>query len=65
MSFNITGNHFIIPNLNYFFKLKFLNIINFDIFYVYFSMDFFGFVLLFLAYIIGILSILTLDTRLY
>jgi len=65
MSFNITNNYFIIPNLNYFFKLSLLNLFNYDIFNIYFSMDFFGFVLLFLAYIVGIISILALDTRLY
>lgn len=36
----------------------FLNIINFD-----FCLDFFGFVLLNLAYLAGILSLLALDTR--
>jgi len=31
----------------------------------YFSFDFFGFILLFLAYIVGIISFLTLDSRFY
>jgi hypothetical protein len=65
IGFNISDNYFIIPNLNYFYQLNFFNIFNFSVFNVYFSMDFFGFILLFLAYIVGIISILALDTRLY
>ena len=65
MNFNISNNLFIIPNLNYFIKLNLFNIFSFNIFNIYFSMDFFGFILLFLAYIVGIISILALDTRLY
>lgn len=65
ISFNISDNYFVIPNLNYFYKLNFLNLFDFSVFNLYFSMDFFGFILLFLAYIVGIISILALDTRLY
>jgi hypothetical protein len=65
MSFNISNSYFIIPNLNYFYKLSFFNFLSNNIFNLYFSIDFFGFILLFLAYIVGIISILALDTRLY
>ena len=65
LSFNLSNNYFIIPNLNYFLNISIFNYFNFEIFNVYFSMDFFGFILLFLAYIVGIISILALDTRLY
>ena len=65
MSFNISNNYFIIPNLSYFYKFSLFNIFSNNLFNIYFSMDFFGFILLFLAYIVGIISILALDTRLY
>jgi hypothetical protein len=65
MSFNISNNYFIIPNLRYFYKLSLFNFFSEDLFTVYFSMDFFGFILLFLAYIVGAISIFALDTRLY
>ncbi len=45
--------------LNSFFFIPTLNFMN------YFSFDFFGFILLFLAYIVGIISFLTLDSRFY
>ena len=45
--------------LNSFFFLPTISYLN------YFSFDFFGFILLFLAYIVGIISFLTLDTRFY
>ena len=64
-SLNITNSFLIIPSLNYFLKFNFFNIFKYTILYVYFSMDFFGFILLFLAYIVGIIAILALDTRLY
>lgn len=65
MSFNISSNYFVIPNLSYFYKLSLFNFISQDLFNIYFSMDFFGFILLFLAYIVGAISIFALDTRLY
>ena len=65
MSFNISSNYFIIPNLSYFYKFSLFNIFSENLFNVYFSMDFFGFILLFLAYIVGVISIFALDTRLY
>lgn len=44
---------------------KIINLFNFSFFKLYFSIDLFGLVLLFLAYIVGFFSILALDTRLY
>lgn len=65
VSFNISSNYLIIPNLGYFYKLPLFSLVSYSIFNIYFSVDFFGFILIFLAYIIGIISILALDTRLY
>lgn len=65
ISLNIAGYHCILPNIGYFLKLSFFNLFSLNIFSIHFSMDFFGFILLFLAYSIGIIAILTLDTRLY
>lgn len=65
MGFSISNNYFVIPNLNCFCKFSIFNSISLDVFSIYFTMDFFGFILLFLAYIVGIVSILALDTRLY
>lgn len=65
MSFSITDNFFLIPNLTYFYKFNIFNSLYNNIFSIYFSMDFFGFILLFLAYSVGFISILALDTRLY
>ena len=57
---NILFNNILIPNfiinLN---KIWFLNV------NLYLTVDFFGLLLLFLAYSVGFFSILTLDTRLY
>jgi hypothetical protein len=43
----------------------FFNIINYEILNFSFSFDFFGFILLILAYIVGFFSLFALDTRLY
>ena len=42
-----------------------INIFNFKILNLYLTLDFFGLILLTLSYIVGFISILTLDTRLY
>jgi hypothetical protein len=47
-------------NYDFFYFLPVLKCIKF-----YLSMDFFGVILLTLAYIVGFISILALDTRLY
>jgi len=39
--------------------------LNFFLFWVEFSVDFFGIILLFLAYFVGILSLLALDNRIF
>lgn len=60
-----TSNKLIYLNLfdsvffSFFFEYKFF------VFNIYFSLDFFSFILLFLAYIVGFISLLALDTRLY
>jgi formate hydrogenlyase subunit 3/multisubunit Na+/H+ antiporter MnhD subunit len=38
---------------------------NFDIYFFNISIDIFGLIILFLAYFIGVISLLALDTRLY
>ena len=42
-----------------------VGILNFSILNLYLTLDFFGLILLTLAYIVGFISILALDTRLY
>jgi len=64
-SLNISNTYYILPNLSMFYSLTFGIFSSNTIFNIYFSMDFFGFILLFLAYIVGIISIFALDTRLY
>ncbi len=50
---------YFIPEINNYLVLNFFN------FNIYLSIDLFGLILLFLAYVVGFLSILALDTRLY
>ena len=55
-----------LSNLNYkFINNNYLYIPTYDIFFFDISTDVFGLVILFLAYFIGVLSLLALDTRLY
>lgn len=57
----ILNNELFLPEINY--NLNVL-IFNFPV-TMFFSIDIFGLILLFLAYIVGFFSLLTLDTRLY
>ena len=61
----VYNDNIIIPSLmefNNFSTLSFFNSFNFNL---YLTIDFFGLILLLLAYIVGFISILALDTRLY
>lgn len=57
---NILLPHYIIPNYSFFFNIFFFNWSK-----IYFSFDIFGQFLLFLAYVVGFISLLILDSRLY
>ena len=65
VSYSVIDTFLLIPNINYFMSIKLFNIFNFEIFNIYMSMDFFGLILLMLAYVVGFISILALDTRLF
>ena len=65
LSYSVVTSYLLIPNLNYFLVVKIFNIFSFNLFNIYFSIDFFGLILLTLAYVVGFISILALDTRLY
>ena len=54
-----------LPTYNVIYTLKLAWFFPINVFYIKFSMDFFGFILLFLAYIVGFISLLVVDTRLY
>ena len=56
----LVDNNILVPTYNFSCSL-FFSLFN----YFYFSIDLFGLLLLFLAYIVGFLSILVLDSRLY
>lgn len=58
-------NFFYIPNLSFFNELYIFNFFFFNWLKIDFSLDFFGMILLFLAYSVGFLSILALDNKLY
>ena len=57
-------NYIIYINNNFIFDKVVITPVN-NFYFYDFSIDFFGLVLLFLAYIVGILSLMALDTRLY
>jgi len=54
-NYNLFNNYVLVPKL----------FVNFYFFWFEFSIDFFGIVLLFLAYFVGILSLLALDNRIF
>lgn len=56
---------FYLPNLFFFENIHFLSFLNFNWLRVDFSIDFFGMILLFLAYSVGFLSVLALDNKIY
>lgn len=60
--FNILINNYNLLNLNS--SFFFLNSLNFNIFNISFSIDLFGYILLLLAFGVGLLSLLSLDSRL-
>ena len=59
------SNYFLCPQLSSFVSISVFNIFSFSWIKLSFSIDFFGLVLLLLAYIVGFISILALDNRLY
>jgi NADH-ubiquinone oxidoreductase chain 4 len=62
---NLYGTYALVPGFNNFLKMSFFNYFNSEIVNITFSFDFFGFILLSLAYIVGFFSLFALDTRLY
>ena len=60
LNLNLSTNTYYIPK--YFFLL---NIFNLDLYKIHLSIDLFGLVILFLAYIVGFISIIILDNKLY
>ena len=61
----LNANFFYLPNLILFSNIFFYNFLCFNWIKINLTLDFFGFIILFLAYIVGFLSLLALDTRLY
>lgn len=57
----------ILTNQNYYIPkyLFFLNFLSLNIFKIYLSIDLFGLILLFLAYVVGFISLIVLDNKLY
>jgi hypothetical protein len=55
----------LLPKLNNFLIFKIYNVFTFEFTSICMSMDFFGLILLMLAYLVGFISILSLDTRLF
>lgn len=65
IKYSLYDSFFVVPSFNNFLKIKTFNFINSEVINVNFSFDFFGFILLLLAYVVGLFSLLALDTRLY
>lgn len=62
---NIVSSFFYLPNLNFFSNFYIFSFFSFSWIKINLTLDFFGFILLFLAYSVGFLSLLALDTRIY
>ena len=62
---NLYDTYSLVPGFNNFLKIKIFNFFNSEVVNITFSFDFFGFLLLTLAYIVGFFSLFALDTRLY
>lgn len=62
---NLVSSLNYLPNLLFFDNFFLFNFISFNWMKLNLSIDFFGFILLFLAYSVGFLSLLALDTRVY
>ena len=60
----VSSDYLLLPNLEEFIKNNSSNFYLFNI-NLYLTLDFFGLILLTLAYLVGFISILALDTRLY
>lgn len=65
VKYNWYSEYFLIPGLQNFFEFSIYNVISKGMTNITFSFDFFGFILLTLAYIVGFFSLFALDTRLY
>ena len=61
----LNKSFFYLPNLYLFSDIYIFNLLTFNWIKINLTLDFFGFILLFLAYTVGFLSLLALDTRLY
>ena len=61
----INNNLVIFPKFTNTVTFGLVTIFNFKVLNLYLTLDFFGLILLTLAYIVGFISILALDTRLY
>ena len=64
-NYYLLNNFYLVSNLHFFDNFYLYNFFIFKWVKINFSIDFFGMILLFLAYSVGFLSLLALDTRLY
>ncbi len=64
-SYLLLNDFLIFPIYTYLYNYNFDNFFLFNFLNFYFSIDFFGFIILTLAYIVGFYSLLAIDTRLY
>lgn len=65
ITYNLYNKFMLFPIFNIWFDVSWLNIFSNYLIDINFSFDFFGYILLTLAYLTGIFSLLALDTRLY